>query len=232
MIEKYLEYQAEDRKLFDIERELRGSDAARLYHKLKHIMVEATEQIQKLDKEAEELMKTVIRSENALRELEEQIADMGKVVDEAGDLQEIEYHCRNYDKVTETFTNLEKEILRSKARIAEIRKSYDDLMTKGKEANEKAKVAKAEYEKLKAEKIDEVNKLTESLEKLKTGLDPHVMEAYEQLRKNNKLPAFVPLKGASCGGCGMDLSVDTRNKLKSAGDHAECPNCHRFIYVK
>ena len=56
MIQKYLEYQAEDKKYYEIEKDLKSSGEAKQYYGLKKIMTDATEQIQRLDKEAEDLM--------------------------------------------------------------------------------------------------------------------------------------------------------------------------------
>ena len=60
-------------------------------------------------------------------------------------------------------------------------------------------------------------------------VDSNLLRRYEAVR-TKKLPAIVPLRGATCTGCNMNVPPQLANTLRNSKGTDICPNCRRIIY--
>ena len=60
-------------------------------------------------------------------------------------------------------------------------------------------------------------------------VDSNLLRRYEAVR-TKKLPAIVPLRGATCTGCNMNVPPQLANTLRNTKGTDMCPNCRRIIY--
>ena len=104
-------------------------------------------------------------------------------------------------------------------------------MDYGRKITVKLRDAKEKYQKLELSKKDEVEGIRKALGELEKSLDSTLLNTYKQLRSMNVFPIIVPKVGDSCRGCGMELPQTSLYALQGKGDHTECPNCHRIVYV-
>ena len=95
------------------------------------------------------------------------------------------------------------------------------------------KAAHAAYNAYIATVQPRVKALSAELEAIKKSVPAELLEMYASLRAAKKMPAFVPYRtdAGTCGRCFMEVSGDTRGKLRNPGDYAECPNCRRILFI-
>lgn len=229
-MEKYLQYQEVDKKLIAIENDVKNSDCFKEYAKASNTIKLATDRLTKVETEAGDLVNSLAKLTATLSSVSEELEALVSATQDVDDIKEIDYYASSIEKLSEKADSLEREINRIKRDIDEKVKAYNDLMAKGKEATKAKKDFGDKVKALKAEKQGEVNAIRAELDAIKKDLDPAVMAKYEALRASKKPPYFVPLSGTNCTGCGMELAYDTLSKLKSSGDHIECPHCQKILY--
>lgn len=78
-------------------------------------------------------------------------------------------------------------------------------------------------------------RLAELIEKrtaIAAELPPDMLARFEKVRSRVPAPAMVPVVGASCEGCNMNIPPQMRNELQRFDSLKNCPFCHRIIYWK
>jgi len=97
--------------------------------------------------------------------------------------------------------------------------------------------AKEAKENLKSQSNEKVEKSGPNLEELKTkmqklekDIEPSKLAKYKAMKQDGIFPVLVPLVDKRCGGCRVELSSATLDKLKNGGVY-ECEQCRRLIYV-
>ena len=232
MIKLFLDYQDTDKQLLAIEKELKGSQERKDYVLLKKSVSDANEQVQKLDRECEELIHSYNKTKGAVDKI---IADVNELTEESqnvGDsVEEYDFYIKNIDKLLSQLESMEQELSKLVKAMEEKRKEFDKLMDYGRKITVKLRDAQAKYRELESSKKDDVKVITDKLASMEKQLDEALLKTYKQLRSMKTFPVFVPRIGDCCRGCGMELPQTSLHVLQSAGDHVECPNCHRIVYV-
>ena len=232
MIELFLQYQETDKQLLGIEKELRGSQERKDYALYKKSVNDANLQVQKLDRECEELIHAYNKTKGMLDKAMSDIAELTEASESVGDsVEEYDFYIKNIDKLLSQLESIEQELHKLVKAMEDKRKEFDKVMDYGRKITAKLKEAKTNYQKLELSKKDEVEAIRAKLSELEQSLDSTLLNTYKQLRSMNVFPIFVPKIGDSCRGCGMELPQTSLHALQSKGDHVECPNCHRVVYV-
>lgn len=229
-IKKILEYQEKDRKVINLERDLDSSEDKKIYQSMQNVAKDAQARSASLDKTAEDVVRDYNNLKKAFEDNQKLLDNLEKKdldsLDEKGiqDLKELT------NKIVSNLNYLEKKIMAQADSVKKILDEFDNTkkrygMAKAKHSEHKQKF---EVEKQKLE--PEIQKLQSELASLEKGIDKDLLSRYKAKRTDKFFPIFVPLRGSSCGGCMMELSVAQIEKLKKNGI-LECENCRRYIYL-
>ena len=237
MIKLFLEYQDTDMQLFAIEKELKGSQERKDYALLKKAVSDANEQVQRLDRECEELIHSYNKTKGAVDKIIAEVNELTEASQSIGDsVEEYDFYIKNIDKLLAQLESMEQDLSRLVKSMEDKRREFEKLMDYGRKITVKLREAQTKYRELEASKKDEAKPITEKLASMEKELDEALLKTYKQLRSMKPFPIVVPRigderRGYSCRGCGMELPETSRHALQSAGDYVECPNCHRIVYV-
>ena len=213
-----LEYQDLDRELLSVENEVAKSPERAAFVNAKAKLEAATAAVAKLSHEAE---------------LKAKLDEFDGILEGVADVNEADYYIRQIASISEEIASLEKDASKDGERIDAIASEYKKTWEVGRKASDAYKEALAAFNAFASKIQPRIAELKEGLAKLEKNVPEEFMTAYKSLRAAKKTPAFVAYKPESgtCGRCFMEVSGATRSKLKNPGDHAECPNCRRILYI-
>lgn len=96
--------------------------------------------------------------------------------------------------------------------------------------------ARATFEEQKAAATAELDQIAVSLETntsdrvvASSGIDPELLELYEEMRASKHGVGAAALVDGTCQGCHESLSALDLDKIKHAEDVVRCPNCRRIL---
>lgn len=241
MFEDLFKYQEQDVELLKLENELKSSSEYKAYKANYIQFMDSKKQIEKLEAEAAAIQAGQKRLDEISASIDKLTASLGEIktvignVDEIEDMSEIDYYQERMQKILDEMASYEKEIKNVDAKIAEINKKYAEAVKSYKESAKAGKIATVAYKSVQEKFAEKENEMKAKLNELGADLKtkyPAIMNVYERLRKEKKLPAVVEYNNGFCGGCGMEVSQGTVGKLKSSGEFAECQHCYRIMVVK
>lgn len=231
-IDRLLEYQAIDSEILKIDLEFRALPIYREYHFSINSYRDAQAAVKRLNGEAENLHKQMVNAIEQYANLNKQISDAEKELDDIDDINQADFYSRNIEKTLSELQQLSKSISELSIKIDEHRQSYDKALKQGREAKLKGTEAKPVYDKALLDVKPKIDELKSKMMGLEKDLENKAVNQYKQLRSAKRFPAIVKLHGeSSCGGCFMELAGNSVEILKSKG-YIECPNCSRLIYIK
>ncbi len=238
--QKLLEYQSYDMKCDSLMRELKNSEENEKIVSINKQLNEAVAKIYKLNDVAGALLNEFNSIKQRLEESSRELDDLADIFEENKDLDEVdatemEHYLKQAKKLKDRIDALEAGLKTVKAKAAAALKEYDEVRARGAKlsdmkagAEDRFKARRmtyqSQFEELKA-KMDAIRKLIPEemaiYDRTKTAVNraPYILE-YDP--KTKKCP--YPL-------CQMDIYADTQAKLKQPGDHAECPNCGRLLFI-
>ncbi len=230
-LQKILAYQDIDKKVYACELELKQSKTAQEYAKAMTMYKSRTEDMMKSIREADEVAVLAERYKQTYKNILDEINGLNEVLDSFEELKEIDKYEKKIAQFQKELLNIERELTRLSKKMDECidisKKSLDDL----KKLEDIIKVRKIDMQKIKTEIEGKAKGYLIELKKLQSELPSNLVEKYNQIRKNKKMPVLVPASNdyKACSGCGMDISSDLTIKLQG-GQIVECPNCGRLIY--
>jgi predicted nucleic acid-binding Zn-ribbon protein len=231
--DKILEYQKLDAEALSLNDVINGSRERAQFLGVRAKHTEAEENKNKLFAEAHEIISQADRTSQKADELSAKIEEIAAFIDKASDINEIDYYVRQLTALSDELSALERDIHKDITKADSIALSYKNFAEISQKSQAAMGTAKVEYDKLMKQVLSKAQPLMEKLKQLEKDIEPWMLKAYMNLRAAKKLPAFVEHTAGDscCGRCGMDFASDTQSKLKKAGDYAECPNCHRVLYI-
>lgn len=228
---KLLEYQEADKQYRTLNKNLTHSKNAKAVSSAKKHAAEAKDSLIKLDRMAGDLINSFDKKIEILSKNQVKVNDFVKVIEEVDDLKELEYVQKKLDELILECNQLGKDINALKDKIHQIKVKTTEAMRLGKESSEKYKIAKTEYDKLKAELNPQAKKIKDKIAALEKEInDQQIMDRYNRIKDNNIFPVLVKFENESCMGCGMNIASDLQSKLSEEGNLVECPNCGRLMY--
>ncbi len=241
MFEDLFEYQKSDFELLKLENEIKSTPEYKAYKADVVQFKEAKKQVERLEVEAAGVQAGQKRLEEISSEIDKLTASLGEItsiienVEEIEDLSELDYYQERMQKIFDEMLSYEKEIKAVDAKITEINKRYAEAVKSYKESAKSGKLStvafKAVQEKYAVKEKEIKDRVKGVYEEMKDKY-PDIMNVYDRLKGEKKLPAVVEYNNGFCGGCGMEVSQGTVAKLKSSGDFAECQHCYRMMVVK
>lgn len=229
MIEEILKYQAKDAELRKIEVELANSEERKKTVSAKKFIEGSSENIDKLDLKATELISAYEKATQEQIKLKEQQDEIEHALSTVNDENAASFLLKKAEELLNKVKNLGQEAKRISNEIQSIIRDYAQLKNNLSVAKTQFNEYGEKYQALKASKKDEMDKLNKELLVLRKKVDPALMESYDKKRKEKLFPIIFEAKEDVCGACSMNLSMIDIAKLKN-GEIIECDNCRRLLY--
>jgi predicted nucleic acid-binding Zn-ribbon protein len=125
------------------------------------------------------------------------------------------------EKIIESFDKtdaLAKEVDAEKAVLAVEEKAYLEK--------------KKEVDDLVIQLEDAIQKIDVNRRELLPGIDKDLLSRYERILENKHGSALVPVLGMACGGCYMNVTAQTINRIRIAEEIVICEMCARMLYLE
>ncbi len=229
-IDNLLEYQRIDMERIKLESDFSSSDISKEYNICRQNVSTASKVIGKLNTDADDMIRLM---DSLIAQYEKAVVDLSEAegyLEHISDVKEADFYSRNADKLTQSITQLSKDIGALSQKIAEARSQYVKAMNVGTEFRKKGREAEEGYTKALIGVKDQISVLRGKMDEQEKHIDEKYLAVYKRLRQNSKNAIVVPLHGTNCGGCFMDLPGNLLGKLLEHGDAIDCPNCSRIIY--
>lgn len=231
-LDKIIEYQEIDKNLFRLQRNFRK-----------------LEEIKKIKQIEEEINQKKKEYQSLINEMKEAFANFEKCtkkIDEANELEkrtnvdldgiktaeELDIYEKNLNKYEDFVLAMDKEINKITKKMNIIKENVISLKENMYNLKKEQYKLNLIISKKKEEIVEKGNPYNEKLKELKKDIDPKLLELYNKVRQQKKMPVFVPYMDGNCFACGMKISFEVEELLKNPGDYAECPNCRRIVYKK
>ena len=230
-IAKILEYQNKDTELYKIDNQIAKSEFKKNYQEMISVVKKAQEKSSALEAQAGEILKEL---ETLKKNFKETSASLEKLTIKANgelNLAEIESVFAAMENIENNLNVLEKKILQTAEKLNIALNEFEYAKKNYGAAKAKYAENKTKYDNLVASKQAEIENIKKTLAELEKNLDPKMFAKYKQLRQDKIFPVFAPLQDKSCGICMLELSSAQVDKVKAQG-YLECDNCHRIIYIK
>ena len=227
-LEKMLEYQKIDQEIYKVELDLNRSKEMARINNFKNQLSLAQNTLLKLNKETEELFHTI---ETLEKDILNSSPEKG-FAENANTPEKVNSAEQTLNECLESLATIEKESKRAFDRLTYISREAAKQYEVGRHLSGEHKKAKEQYNLLLSKIREEHKHHFEQLNELASQIDPKLLAKYKHLRDHRRMPAIVPYMGGNCAACGMDISIEVSEKLKTSGDLAECPNCRRLVYLK
>lgn len=233
-IESILSYQETDIELRKLEEEVERSEDYKNAIKARSAYNEAKKKSETAEKEAEKITKYFQHYKNATEELLKQAAELEALANEEQDEHGLDVLSEQLDKLYAKLTAAEGDINKISKHAEDVVKVSANAKTVGAKMREEYNTNRIKFEELKNSVEPKMQEIREKLNAIENsaGFDRKLLEKYTALRRDKKLPAFVPLtEDSRCRGCMMELPMNKLTVLKSE-TITECESCNRIIYYK
>ncbi len=78
--------------------------------------------------------------------------------------------------------------------------------------------------------VEELESLQAERERVRTRIDPALLRRFDMLLERRQGKAIVPIRGKSCGACGLILPAQTVIDVQTREFIITCESCSRFLY--
>ncbi len=230
-MEKILEYQKIDGKLFNLEKKLNESKYKKIMEEarisansVKEKMIQIESKAGKTYQKYLDLNNTIEKNLNIVKILDEQKIDsiQSKELNDFG---------KKINSMSSNLNILQKDLNMLQGEIKDLLKEFNKLTQARKNAKNQYAQAKQSYDKEVEESAGEIDALKKELSALQSGLPKDLFDKYQKIRKDKVYPVFIPLKDKICGACGMEMPSVLVDSIK-AGKFIECEHCRRVLYYK
>ena len=229
-IEKILAYQAEDKKLFDIEKQLNECAARQNGIKAQRFLRGVSETLAGLDAKSQELCAAYAQATSALEDLKDDNAEFSAIAEKVQDEKELSYLKSKADELIKSLNELTLKVQKIKQEMNDLAVAYGKFKKETVYYQDLYKKSGEEYSALKEKVAPERKEIEKKLETLEKDVPADVMQKYKEKRKDKHFPIVYKINGSYCSACGTGLSKSVLDKLEKDGAHIECENCRRLIF--
>ncbi len=230
-LQSLIAYQAEDRKIWAIEKELAGTEERKKYVQARKFLKTAQPMLDGYDAKAATLASELSGLEGLyeknvelLKEFDE--IDFGELENEEGELA---YLKKKALALADTLKSLKRDLSSVKEKMEKVTAEYADLKAKCLSAQKQYKKYKEAYETIAAGKEGEIQAIRAAMADIAKDIPADILERYQGKRKEGVWPVLSSLKDRSCLMCGMELPPAEISKITVSGV-IECEHCHRLLY--
>lgn len=230
-LKSILAYQAEDKKLFDLESQLAGDENKQKCVKLNQTAKASQLKSSQLEEQANLVLKEMEEVNKNLSVNQKKGEQLLSLNVESLSKDQLEENLLLKDKVTQNLAVLDKRLTKLAESINAILAEFNHTIKNYNVAKEEYQKFKAAYDKKAAELEPKIAELKKQLEAMQKSVEPKLMQTYLAKRNDRIFPVLVKLEGNTCGRCRMELSASAINKLKEDGVLI-CEHCRRIIYFQ
>lgn len=231
-IDKILQYQEFDMKYIKLENELKSSQEGKKVMAYKQAGQQSYDNLTRMNEVAEHTMDNIKKSMASLEETSKQIDEIINSDLKDCDEKQLDYFAKQLEKLEQKLEELETQINRGNKELTDINNNQKKEFEQAAKAAKGYRMASEAFNELKKKMSVEASALMKEMKAISADIAPALMERYQKVRANKRVPVFVPLvQPNGCGGCGMEVASDVLNKLHE-NKIQECPNCGRLIYIK
>lgn len=229
-IEKILAYQEEDKKLFDIEKQLNDCPARQNGVKAQRFLRGVSETLAGLDAKSQELCTAYAQANTVLDSLKEDNAEFSAIAEKVTDEKELSYLKGKADELIKELNELTRKVQKIKQEMNELALTYGKLKNETVKNQEIYKKSGEEYAVLKKQTAPAREQIEKNLAELEKDVPAEVMKKYKEKRKDKHFPIVYKIEGTYCSACGTSLSQKILDKLENDGSLIECENCRKLIF--
>lgn len=197
------------------------------YRKKTLIVKKAKAGIEKLNKEAEDLLKQMQSIMNRYSEVLAQLEETEKYIDCIQSESEADFYSKNISSAMAFLDRLTDEAKKVNEKIVSQRTNCSALMSAGKVATKEAKDLQAGYKKEQNNSKQILDEIDQRLLAIAKDIDKEVLEKYKLAVCELKIPPIHILTDHYCR-CTMEMPVSVIQKVKSQG-WGVCPDCGRIL---
>lgn len=230
-MEALLKYQEADLQYDKLEANLKNTPASKRFAKVRQFLEDQKRVLQRMMAAVESRKKTIdataerfdlyekrykdgiAKFENANKEDPNELAKFSHYFEQL--TARIAQERREFAQLVHTLEKEEAQLADMRVKIVKARKEYDEL--------------KVTVEQERAEAQESLMAAKAAAEELAKNVDPKLLEAYRQVRRNHAV-AVVEVVGNKCSGCNMELPAVVDRKLREQ-ELVECDNCGRILYL-
>lgn len=230
-LQALLSYQATDKDLLKIEKQLAATDEKKKYAQARKFLKNAQNVLDGYEGKAIALANELSDLESRHRKVTEDLREFSEIDFEQlpENEEEVAYLKKNALSLAETVKALKKSVDTVKEEMKAVTAEYEKLKKQTISMQKQFKEYKEKYEGLVKSKEAETGSVREKLRELEKEIPAGLLERYKNKRKEGVWPVLCPLYQDSCSICSMNLPRAAISKLAEEGV-IECENCHRLIY--
>ena len=229
-IKVLVDLQKNDGRIYELREELKEKPAMvealkNEFEETKARLYELEEKLKQSQVERKGLEVELQGKEDGITKANAQLSDIKTNKEYTAKIKEIESMKADKslfeEKILESFDKgdaIVAEIDKEKAKVAEEEKKY---LAKKAEVEQETKQTEVTIKDLEAKKKEVL-----------PNADPKLLELYEKLIEYKQGQAIVPVAANSCGGCHMNVTPQTINKIKMYDEHVQCEFCNRILYLE
>ncbi|MEG1804820.1 MAG: C4-type zinc ribbon domain-containing protein [Clostridia bacterium] len=231
MFTEILEYQAREKDLLEMEKEIGNSEERKRVSRAKKFLQDVDANLEDFDNKAQTLKNSIVKMREKSDALDDELKEYNTMLGKSKGEDENNYFVKKVSQLEDQINNLDKDIANVTGNIKQLLISFDEYKKKVKQAKDEFNEYKIKYDELRAEKRPAIDVVKADLAKIEATVPSEIMTVYKKVRDRKIYPAIVELMGSNCGGCRMELSMNRLSELKQRR-FIECEECGRIIFIK
>ncbi len=229
-VKKLVALQKIDREIFHFKRELKAGpevlvEAQKQFEAKKARLKELEEKFKAIQLERKGLEGDLLVKEDAICKVNAQLSEIKTNKEYTAKLVEIEGVKADKSIIEEKILNFYD--LGDQVQIS-INQEKEALKQEEQKYLKEKQVIEASMKDLEGKK----SVLENQRKQVAPELDKNLLLKYEKILNNKDGLALVPVTGASCGGCYMNVPAQVVNQIKMHQDMVQCEFCARILYLQ
>ncbi len=229
-VKKLVALQKIDREIFHFKRELKAgpevlAETQKQFEAKKARLKELEEKFKTIQLERKGLEGDLLVKEDAIRKVNAQLSEIKTNKEYTAKLVEIEGVKADKSIIEEKILNFYD--LGDQVQVL-INQEKEALKQEEQKYLKEKQVIEASMKDLEGKK----SVLENQRKQIAPELDKNLLLKYEKILNNKDGLALVPVTGASCGGCYMNVPAQVVNQIKMHQDMVQCEFCARILYLQ
>ncbi|MCD8201183.1 MAG: hypothetical protein LUD47_03845 [Clostridia bacterium] len=229
-IEEILNYQDKEKELRAIEHEINSTPERKNFVQARSQLARVQEELKQLDNRAAQMLSSQARIVDEIKSVEEQLGEFDNLEELVESGADVSFYKKNAQKLAAQIRAMRTDEQKICAEVKKIMERMDALRkeTIPLQKSFNGEISEA-YRKMVAARQPDRDRIQSEMKEIRKGIDPELMRKYEVKLSEKVFPIVVPLTGGRCSGCGTELTISAKEKIKAKG-FIECENCGKLLY--
>ena len=167
--------------------------------------------------------------ENEVRKHEERVAKLTDQINNTRDAGAVQVAQHEVQELRDRIASSEEEAIRLLENAERLVETREEARSRAQSAADDLELFRKTVSEDQAELEREIGELQTDRDRAVAKVPKNVAEVYEKLRPARKGRALAPLKGQSCGGCGMVVPPNDRIRVSAQSSMVRCRSCTRIL---